>query len=348
MDAFPHVAAAAGPAFRKGTSMAAKPLGRQDPAPLSPRVPDDLRKAYKTLCEQIPAAKANWSMTIQEFRNTADDFVRCLFGTLGGRQELECRALRIRDLTAEGSQYASSKLLAFDTCRVLMLDRQSTKIWAVERGLEIEFSNALQWKGSASLSKDVVIEVRNTENLLKDLGSVIELTDYERECRNVIHAGKKVAADGCYLLWHLHCAIAGEGSKESQEESQRIRTLLESDLGTVWLDEISAAADSLMAWAEERADTARASSIAATWRNEQDALKDSCERSTRKQPGPKKADYKTMQREAQIVDEWKRKHQRGAHKAQFARTKGMKPVDFEKLLNRVRQRRSRAKSDSDN
>jgi hypothetical protein len=59
-----------------------------------------------------------------------------------------------------------------------------------------------------------------------------------------------------------------------------------------------------------------------------------------KRRGPKKADYNTVQREAALAAEWDRARDAGTYKVDFARDKGMKTPDLQKLLNRVYARKN--------
>ena len=69
---------------------------------------------------------------------------------------------------------------------------------------------------------------------------------------------------------------------------------------------------------------------------------------SRKKRGPRKADYKTIQKEAKLAEDWKRAQETiGTYKAVFAKSKGYKLKCFQRLLNRVAKRESR-KGRSDN
>jgi hypothetical protein len=61
-----------------------------------------------------------------------------------------------------------------------------------------------------------------------------------------------------------------------------------------------------------------------------------------KRPGRKKADYETVQREAQLAADWKRAYEAGTYKADFAKDNGMTVKKLDALLDRVawRQRNS--------
>lgn len=63
----------------------------------------------------------------------------------------------------------------------------------------------------------------------------------------------------------------------------------------------------------------------------------------RKRPGRKKADYETVQREAQLATDWERARYIGTYKADFAKGKGLNVKDLDSLLARVRMRNSGAK-----
>lgn len=54
--------------------------------------------------------------------------------------------------------------------------------------------------------------------------------------------------------------------------------------------------------------------------------------------GRKKADYETVQREAELTGEWERARESGVYKGDFAKDKGMTLKDFDRLLDRVRAR----------
>jgi hypothetical protein len=60
---------------------------------------------------------------------------------------------------------------------------------------------------------------------------------------------------------------------------------------------------------------------------------------TPKQRGPKKADHATVQREAGLAAEWKRAHDAGMYKGDFARDNRMKIADLDRLLKRVASRK---------
>ena len=55
--------------------------------------------------------------------------------------------------------------------------------------------------------------------------------------------------------------------------------------------------------------------------------------------GRKKADYETVQREAELTGEWERARDSGVYKADFAKDKGMTLKDFDRLLDRVDKRK---------
>jgi hypothetical protein len=59
----------------------------------------------------------------------------------------------------------------------------------------------------------------------------------------------------------------------------------------------------------------------------------------RKRRGRKKADYATQKREAQIAADWEQAKNAGTYKCDFARDKGMKTADLDKLLDRVAKRK---------
>lgn len=61
-----------------------------------------------------------------------------------------------------------------------------------------------------------------------------------------------------------------------------------------------------------------------------------------KRPGRKKADYETVQSEAELAADWKQAKEAGEYKPDFAKQKGMTPKDLDALLTRVRKRNSRA------
>jgi hypothetical protein len=55
--------------------------------------------------------------------------------------------------------------------------------------------------------------------------------------------------------------------------------------------------------------------------------------------GPQKADYETQQLEAELAAEWQRAHNARIYKADFARDRGMKVTDLDRLLDRVAARK---------
>lgn len=59
----------------------------------------------------------------------------------------------------------------------------------------------------------------------------------------------------------------------------------------------------------------------------------------RKRPGRKKADYTTVQREAQLAADWKRAFDDGTYKTDFAKDNGLKVKDLNAILARVRMRK---------
>jgi hypothetical protein len=59
-----------------------------------------------------------------------------------------------------------------------------------------------------------------------------------------------------------------------------------------------------------------------------------------KRRGRKKADYRTIQKEAAIAEEWARARDAGEYKVAFAKRKGMKREELDALLDRVRKRKS--------
>lgn len=63
---------------------------------------------------------------------------------------------------------------------------------------------------------------------------------------------------------------------------------------------------------------------------------------TRTRRGRPKADYETIQREAQVAADWERAREAGTYKGDFAKQCGMKVSQLDKLLARVRKRKSRA------
>ena len=58
--------------------------------------------------------------------------------------------------------------------------------------------------------------------------------------------------------------------------------------------------------------------------------------------GRKKADYETVRREAQIVDDWKQAKENKRYKPDFAKEKGMTLKELDRLLNRVARRKARS------
>lgn len=60
----------------------------------------------------------------------------------------------------------------------------------------------------------------------------------------------------------------------------------------------------------------------------------------RKKRGRKKAPYATVQREAELADRWKRAKESGIPKLDFAKGEGLKVKELDKLLDRVRKRKS--------
>ncbi|NLF09473.1 MAG: hypothetical protein GX594_16055 [Pirellulaceae bacterium] len=63
---------------------------------------------------------------------------------------------------------------------------------------------------------------------------------------------------------------------------------------------------------------------------------------TPKKPGRKKADYETVQREAQLAADWERAKKSGVYKPVFAKEKGMTTRKLDNLLGRVAKRKSRS------
>jgi len=63
---------------------------------------------------------------------------------------------------------------------------------------------------------------------------------------------------------------------------------------------------------------------------------------TPKRRGRPKADYETIQREAQLASDWKRARESGIYKADFAKGRGMTMKELEDLLDRVSHRNKRS------
>ena len=55
--------------------------------------------------------------------------------------------------------------------------------------------------------------------------------------------------------------------------------------------------------------------------------------------GPKKADPATMEREAQLVEDWRMARSAGVYQPEFAKGHGMTLSEFKKLVDRVRNRK---------
>ena len=66
---------------------------------------------------------------------------------------------------------------------------------------------------------------------------------------------------------------------------------------------------------------------------------ESANNTTPKGRGRPKADDKTVQHEAQLAADWERARDAGTYKVDFARDKGMKVADLDKLLDRVAKRK---------
>jgi len=63
---------------------------------------------------------------------------------------------------------------------------------------------------------------------------------------------------------------------------------------------------------------------------------------SKKKPGRKKADYETVQREAQLAADWERARDSGTYKPEFAKQNEMTPENFNALLSRVAKRKTRS------
>jgi hypothetical protein len=63
-----------------------------------------------------------------------------------------------------------------------------------------------------------------------------------------------------------------------------------------------------------------------------------------KRPGRKKADYKTVQREAELAADWKRAYEAGTYKADFARDNKLTVSKLDALLDRVAKRKARSEN----
>ena len=61
-----------------------------------------------------------------------------------------------------------------------------------------------------------------------------------------------------------------------------------------------------------------------------------------KQRGRRKADYETVQREAQISDDWQRARKTGVYKADFTKGKNLTVRALDRLLTRVAKRKTRS------
>ena len=61
----------------------------------------------------------------------------------------------------------------------------------------------------------------------------------------------------------------------------------------------------------------------------------------KKSPGRPKADYDQQQWEAELVEDWKRAHECGAYKPEWAKEHGMTEDELEIILGRVRKRKLR-------
>ena len=66
------------------------------------------------------------------------------------------------------------------------------------------------------------------------------------------------------------------------------------------------------------------------------------EAKTRRRRGRKKADYATTQREAEIAANWKRAHEGGAYKPEWAKDNGMTEPELDAILDRVYKRKKRS------
>ncbi len=61
----------------------------------------------------------------------------------------------------------------------------------------------------------------------------------------------------------------------------------------------------------------------------------------KKRPGRKKADYETVHSESQIAADWVQARDAGVYKGDFAKQRGLKVKDLDRLLTRVRMRKVR-------
>ena len=90
--------------------------------------------------------------------------------------------------------------------------------------------------------------------------------------------------------------------------------------------------------AVQLADTPPAPGAADDAKRENDIPEEPAVAATKKR-GRKKADYETVQREAQLAADWEQARDAGTYKGDFTRDRGMEVPDLDRLLDRVAARK---------
>ena len=217
----------------------------------SNRVPHALSVAHQRLADSLGEGIDQYDRNTRfsnshEICQAIERFIDELCRVPGGESELQQRSDLIEKRCAPETAYDQAKVKSLKGYTGQPKELSASKL-AIRR--------LRNGEANPSFLGDVVTELQDLERVLGEgtLELNADATDgfqqWLDECRKIQREAKRLEVDGCYYLYHVYQAA----NPNPSDASEWVRAFIENeDLGGALLDAIRDAANSLIAWVQEK------------------------------------------------------------------------------------------------